>query len=102
MVMVILRASLRPGVEDEFDAIVAAAHDIALATHGFISFDRYASTRSEQAMLLEFESHEALAAWRDHPDNTATQTADRDRLFTAYRIQVCDVVRGYEFLSEGE
>jgi heme-degrading monooxygenase HmoA len=99
MVMVILRVDVRAGMGEEFESIVSAAHDVALATRGFVAFDRYASPHDEQAMLLEFESHEALAAWRDHPDNAATQAADRDRLFSAYRIQVCDVVREYEFAS---
>lgn len=98
MVMVILRASLRPRVDEELEAIVDAAHDVALATRGFVAFDRYASKHGELAMLLEFESHEALAAWRDHPDNAATQSAERDRLFSTYRIQVCDVVREYELV----
>lgn len=97
MVMVILRTNLRPGSDAEFEAVVAAAHDVALATRGFVAFDRFTSTQGEHAMLLEFESHEALAAWRDHPGNAATQSTDRDRLFSAYRIQVCDVVREYEF-----
>lgn len=100
MVMVILRAGVRPGAENEFETVVAAAHDLALATPGFVVFDRYLSEQGEHAMLLEFESHEALAAWRDDPDNAATQSADRDRLFTSYRIQVCDVVREYDFLPQ--
>lgn len=98
MVMVILRVRVRPGREREFDAMVEPAHGLALATRGFIAFDRYRSPDGEEAMLLEFESHEALAAWRDDPANTATQSADRDSLFSAYRIQVCDVVREYEFV----
>jgi heme-degrading monooxygenase HmoA len=99
MVMVILRARVRHGRESEFEAMIEPAHSVALSTRGFIAFDRYASPDGEETMLLEFESHEALAAWRDHPDNTATQGVDRDRLFSAYRIQVCDVVRAYEFVE---
>jgi len=97
MVMVILRVRVRPGHERDFEAMVEPAHSVALSTRGFIAFDRYLSPEGEEAMLLEFESHEALAAWRDDPANAATQSADRDRLFSAYRIQVCDVVRAYEF-----
>jgi heme-degrading monooxygenase HmoA len=99
MVMVILRARIRPGRESEFESVVDASHSVALSTRGFIALDRYTSPTGEEMMLLEFESHEALAAWRDDPANAATQSADRDRLFSAYRIQVCDVVREYEFVE---
>jgi heme-degrading monooxygenase HmoA len=96
--MVILRVRVRPGRENDFEAMVEPAHGLALSTRGFIAFDRYQSPDGEDAMLLEFESHEALANWRDHPANAATQGAGRDALFSAYRIQVCDVVREYEFV----
>ena len=99
MVMVILRVRVRPGHERDFEAMVEPAHGLALATRGFIALDRYQGRDGEEAMLLEFESHEALAAWRDDPTNAATQGADRDQLFSAYRIQVCDVVRAYEFVE---
>lgn len=98
MVMVVLRVRVRPGHEREFEAMVEPAHGLALSTRGFIAFDRYQAPDGEQALLLEFDSHEALATWRDDPANAATQGAGRDSLFSAYRIQVCDVVREYEFV----
>jgi heme-degrading monooxygenase HmoA len=99
MVMVVLRVRVRPGQEGGFEAMVEPAHSLALSTRGFIGLDRYTAPDGEQMLLLEFESHEALAEWRDDPGNAATQGADRDRLFSAYRIQVCDVVREYEFVE---
>lgn len=102
MVMVILRTRVRPGREQEFETVVQAAYAEALGTKDFVAFDRYASSDGEEAMLLEFESHEALATWRDDPANAATQATDRDRLFSSYRIQVCDVVRAYDFAPQDE
>jgi heme-degrading monooxygenase HmoA len=99
MVMVILRVRIRPGHERDFEAMVEPAHSLALSMRGFIGLDRYAAPDGEQMLLLEFESHEALAEWRDDPGNAATQGSDRDQLFSAYRIQVCDVVRAYEFVE---
>jgi heme-degrading monooxygenase HmoA len=98
MVMVILRVRIRAGREGEFEDMVEAAHALALSTRGFLALDRYRSPDGEEALLLEFESHEALADWRDHSDNPATQGDGRDRLFRDYRIQVCDVVREYELV----
>lgn len=99
MVVVILRAQLRHGFESEVEAIVEPARALAAATPGFVAFNRYVSEEDEQVILLEFESHEALAEWRDHPDNMATQGTGRDRLFRSYQVQVCDVVRAYELIN---
>jgi hypothetical protein len=40
-----------------------------------------------------FESEEALAAWRDHPENAATQEQGRDLFFEDYWIDVCSTIR---------
>lgn len=98
MVMVILRARFQPAFEREIEAMVKSAHELAHTLPGFVALQRYAAADGEQMLLLEFETHEALAAWRDHPGNPATQGDGRDRLFRDYRIQVCDVVREYELV----
>lgn len=98
MVVVILRAQLQPGADEGVEKMLSPALDLAAATKGFIAFNRYAAGE-EQLLLLEFESHEALASWRDHPDNSATQGAERDHLFKHLHIQVCDLVRAYEIAS---
>ncbi|HSB97508.1 MAG TPA: hypothetical protein VLC91_13710 [Spongiibacteraceae bacterium] len=97
MPIVILRAQVRIGFEQEVDELLIAARDFAAISAGFVAFDRAVGTDGESIVLLEFETHETLAAWRDHPDNIATQATRRDRLFKRYSIQVCDVVRAYDF-----
>jgi|SRR5690606_12430476 len=98
MIIVILRAELQPGADRDVEQMLSPALALAAATKGFIASTRYAAGE-EQLLLLEFESHEALASWRDHPDNSATQGAGRDHLFRRLHIQVCDLVRAYEIAS---
>lgn len=95
--IVIIRAQIRSGCEQEVADIQRIAYDLAAATPGFIAADEYNGKDGVSVVLLEFETHEALAIWRDNPANPATQATDRDRLFKHYRIQVCDIVREYEF-----
>lgn len=95
--IVIIRALVNSSFEGEAASIQRDARDLAKATPGFIAADEYAGEGGAVAVLLEFESHEALAVWRDNPANPATQTSGRDRLYKHYRIQVCDIVREYEF-----
>jgi heme-degrading monooxygenase HmoA len=99
MPVIIMRAQLRAGFEQEVAALVSVARDLAARSEGFVAFERAIADDGQNIVLLEFESHEALAAWRDHPNNIATQAAGRDRFFKSYSIQVCDVVRGYEFID---
>lgn len=96
MAIIIIRAQARPDFEREVAQLLDAARTFAAGSSGFMAFNQYRDN-NEIAVLLEFESHETLAAWRDHPDNIATQGTGRDRLFQRYRIQVCDIVREYEF-----
>ena len=97
MAIIVLRARARPGCEREVAQLLSAAREFAARSAGFMGFDQSRGDDGEIVVLLEFESHETLAAWRDHADNIATQRSDRDRLFQRYRIQVCDIVREYEF-----
>jgi heme-degrading monooxygenase HmoA len=48
-------------------------------------------------LVARFESHEALAAWRNHPEHQAAQQRGRERFFAHYKIEVCESVRAYEF-----
>lgn len=95
--IVIVRAKVRSGFEDEVKQIYREAQALAASIPGFTAVDEYRGEDGSSITLLEFETHEALALWRDDPANPATQASGRDRLFEYYRIQVCDIVREYEF-----
>lgn len=97
MAIIVLRAQARADFAQEVAQLLSSAREFAAQSTGFMGFDQYRGGDGEIVVLLEFESHETLAAWRDHADNVATQGTDRDRLFQRYRIQVCDIVREYEF-----
>ena len=44
-----------------------------------------------------FESLEALRAWKEHPDHLIAQMRGKSEFYASYRVEVCDVVRAYEF-----
>jgi heme-degrading monooxygenase HmoA len=56
-----------------------------------------AETEGGELLVARFESHEALAAWRNHPEHQAAQQRGRERFFAHYKIEVCESVRAYEF-----
>ena len=97
MVVIVFRSRLKPGVEAEIEKVGGAMYELAAKMPGFVSYREYMSGDDEAAAIVEFESHETLAAWREHPEHRAAQQAGRDRFFSEYRITVCDVVRDYAF-----
>jgi heme-degrading monooxygenase HmoA len=51
------------------------------------------SSDGESVTIVELESHETLAAWRNYPEHRAVQEKARAQWFSTYRISVADVVR---------
>ena len=98
MVVIVFRSRLKPGAnEDELNRLGARMFELAAAMPGFIAYNEYASADGETVTIVEFDSHKALAAWREHPEHCEAQKAGRERFFTGYRITVCDAVREYSF-----
>jgi heme-degrading monooxygenase HmoA len=75
-------------------------YELASSMPGFISYREYTSTDGESVAIVEFESHETLAAWRNHPEHVQAQAAGRERYFGEYRITVCESKRDYSFRSD--
>jgi heme-degrading monooxygenase HmoA len=97
MIVVIFRSRLRPGVEEEIAAMGGRMYALGSAMPGFVSYREYAAADGESVGIVEFESLETLAAWREHPDHREAQAAGRNRFFSEYRITVCESVRDYSF-----
>jgi heme-degrading monooxygenase HmoA len=47
--------------------------------------------------VIEFESEEALRAWREHPEHRKAQELGRAAFYAELQIQVCSVIRQYGF-----
>jgi len=97
MVVVVFRSRLKPGVENEIEPVGGRMYELAAGMPGFVSYREYAAADGEGVAIVEFESHETLAAWREHPEHRQAQAAGRERFFSEYRITVCDVVRESSF-----
>jgi len=97
MVVVVFRSRLKPGVENEIQAVGGRMYELAAGMPGFVSYREYVAADGEGVAIVEFESHETLAAWREHPEHRQAQAAGRERFFSEYRITVCDAVRDSSF-----
>src|SRR5947207_440169 len=94
MVVVVFRARLRSGLDEaELTRLGARMYELAAAMPGFISYKDFAAQDGENVSIVEFESPETLAAWREHPEHRTVQQRARDEFFADYHIQVCSLLR---------
>ena len=97
MVIVVFAITLRPGLDvAEYEQVGARMAEVVSAIPGFLGMD-YGASDGGEVVVARFESHEALAAWRNHPEHRAAQALGRESFFAHYRIDVCEPVRSYEF-----
>jgi heme-degrading monooxygenase HmoA len=79
----------------EYYATAAQLFKIAAAMPGFVAAKSFAASDGEELTLVEFESDQALNAWRAHAEHLAAQKSS-GRFFADYRITVFgDPVRDY-------
>ena len=83
----------------EYEATSAKMVELVSAMPGFLGMD-YGESESRELLVARLESHEALRTWREQPDHVLAQQLGRERFFGHYRIEVCELVREYEFAAE--
>ena len=102
MVVVIFRSRIREDVTKDpkrLEETGQRMYELASSMPGFISYKDFAATDGENVSVVEFESLETLAAWRNHPEHKVAQDWGRREVFAEYHIQVCTPVRDYRFRS---
>ena len=98
MIIVLIRTVFRKDVDSqEYAAVSARMNELVKEMPGFISIKGYTAEDGDEVSIARFESEEALAAWRNHPEHLEAQRAGRERFFSSYDVQVCTVARAYDF-----
>ncbi len=97
MIVTVFRSRLRPGVRDEYVALVERMNEIARTMPGYISHKGFFADDGERVTVVEFESEEGMQAWRTNPEHRAAQRMARERFYTEYHVQVCKLERESKF-----
>ena len=97
MIVTIFRSRLRPGLRDEYVALVTRMAELAATMPGYISHKGFFADDGERVTIVEFESEETLRAWRMHPEHIAAQRAGREKYYTEYSVQICEMQRESKF-----
>jgi heme-degrading monooxygenase HmoA len=98
MVVVVFRSRIRESADlGEVGQMGERMYALAAAMPGFVACKDFAAADGENVSIVEFESHDTLLAWRNHPEHAEVQRRGREAVFSEYHIQVCDTVRDYAF-----
>ncbi|HET9978552.1 MAG TPA: antibiotic biosynthesis monooxygenase [Burkholderiaceae bacterium] len=98
MVLVTFQSRLRADADlAALEALGARMYGIAAAMPGFVSYKDFSAADGENLTLVEFESEETLAAWRDQPEHREAQERGRREFFSDYRITIATRTRAYVF-----
>ena len=93
MVVVVFRSRLREESMEGFDSLRDRMMEIAQSMPGFISYKVYSNEDGERVSIHEWESEEALLAWREHPEHVEAQKQGRAIYYSNYTLYVMDSPR---------
>lgn len=97
MIVTVFRSRLRPDIREDYVALADRMNEIARTMPGYISHKGFFAEDGERVTIVEFESEEAMRAWRMHPEHREAQKLGRERYYESYSIQVCEVKRDGRF-----
>lgn len=100
MVIVLISTTLRADADRAaYDALGAQMSQLVETIPGFLGAKDYVAEDGDAISMVTFESHDALRAWREHPDHVVAQRRGKDEIYASYRVEVCEVVRAYDFTA---
>ena len=103
MMVIVFRARRTPeGEGDEYKKWLARMSELARNMPGYISHKAYVAEDGERLTLFEWELAETLRAWATHPEHIPVKALGREKFYTQYRLQVCQLVRELKFTRSGE
>ena len=91
------RHDLSADVIAELTRIGTRMAELAPTMPGFVSYRDYAASDGESVTVVEFQTMEDALRWRNHPEHREAQEYGRAKVFSEYRVQVCEQVRESRF-----
>ena len=102
MVIAIFRSTLRDEHDAEFQDLAQEMMELATGMPGFRSYKVFVADDGERCSLIEFESQEAMLAWRNQPAHRAAQERGRNDFYESYELQVVEPLRESRFRRDAD
>lgn len=93
MIVTVFRTRMNPGTQDEYGPMAARMSALARAVPGYISHKGFVADDGERVTIVEFESEEALHAWRIDPGHRVAKKRGVESFFSEFKYQICSVIR---------
>ena len=100
MIVVVFRSRLRPGLRDEYVALVDRLNAVARTMPGYISHKGFFADDGERVTIVEFEHEEGLRAWRRHPQHVEAIKLARQKYYVEFSVQICTLDRESKFKAD--
>jgi heme-degrading monooxygenase HmoA len=97
MIVTVFRNRLRPEAAEAYAELAPKMVELAKQQPGFLSMKTYTAADGERVTIAEFESEEAVVAWRDNATHQIAQHRGRTELYAEYVSQICEVIRESRF-----
>ncbi|MGE0789085.1 MAG: antibiotic biosynthesis monooxygenase [Sandaracinaceae bacterium] len=95
MIVTVFRSRLREEHLTEYLDVAAHIDALAHTMPGFVAIKTFVADDGERVSVVEFETMEQQRAWLEHPEHREAQRLGRERFYSAYRIDVCERLRGH-------
>jgi heme-degrading monooxygenase HmoA len=100
MVIAVIRTQLRADADvARYEQLGGRMDELIRAMPGFVSAKDFVADDGDRVTMVTFESAEQLLAWRNLPEHVEAQRLGRGEFYASYAVQVCEVVRAYDFTA---
>lgn len=97
MIITVFRNRLRPEATEAYAELAPKMVELAKQQPGFLSMKTYTAADGERVTIAEFESDEAVQAWRNNAIHQDAQERGRTDFYAEYVSQTCEVIRESRF-----
>ena len=98
MMIIVFRSRLAAEAGADYAETADAMLDRARSMPGFVEFKHFHADDGERLSLIRWESAETLRVWAEDPEHVDAQRRGRERWYSAYTIDVAEIVRSNRFV----
>jgi heme-degrading monooxygenase HmoA len=99
MILTVFRSRLNEDASEEYKALAPKIVALAKTMPGFRSHKSYMADDGEKLSLVEFEDEQSQRNWARNAEHLAAMEKGRERFYSEYVVQVCNVVRESKFTN---
>jgi heme-degrading monooxygenase HmoA len=96
MIVTVFRHRVNPDTREEYAELLTRIVELSKTIPGYVSQKRFTAEDGERVTIVEFATEEGQRRWATHPEHVEAMKLGHLRLYTDFKIQVCDVRRTAE------